>query len=295
MENCPTCAKAGIEKGVVNGEVVLVCPHCTLWFYNSEVRGRPSSDEDWYTDPESVAPQYIRSCLETMKPTFQRQITELNNLVEERQVLDVGCGLGFFLNVAASEGWETKGFEKNIHAANVAQDILNISITNEFDKISDESFSVVRLSHILEHVPNPLDFLSSAISKLRPGGISISIAPNANSFSYSAITLIRKLATKSNRITAPMSPGHHILGFNRLSLSKLYEAVSMQPLKVFNISMGSQTFYPFFYDGLMTQQKITDFNLKTLLKYWLPLFVDNVGNGFGGGQWVVGYFKKPLK
>ena len=92
-----------------------------------------------------------------------------------------------------------------------------------------------------------------------------------------------------------MSPGHHILGFNRLSLSKLYEAVSMQPLKVFNISMGSQTFYPFFYDGLMTQQKITDFNLKTLLKYWLPTFVDNVGNGFGGGQWVVGYFKKPLK
>ena len=201
----------------------------------------------------------------------------------------------FFLNVAASEGWETKGFEKNIHAANVAQDILNISITNEFDKISDESFSVVRLSHILEHVPNPLEFLSSAISKLRPGGISISIAPNANSFSYSAITLLRKLATKSNRITAPMSPGHHILGFNRLSLSKLYEAVSMQPLKVFNISMGSQTFYPFFYDGLMTQQKITDFNLKTLLKYWLPTFVDNVGNGFGGGQWVVGYFKKPLK
>lgn len=295
MEICPTCAKDGVEKGVVNGEIVFVCPHCTLWFYSSEVRGRLPSDEDWYTCPASVAPQYIRSCLETMKPTFRRQITELNNLVEERQVLDVGCGLGFFLSVAASEGWETKGFEKNIHAANVAQDILNISITNEFDKISDESFSVVRLSHILEHVPNPLEFLSSAISKLRPGGISISIAPNVKTFSYSAITLIRKLATKSNRITAPMSPGHHILGFNRLSLSKLYEAVSMQPLKVFNISMGSQTFYPFFYDGLLTRQKITDFNLKTLLKYWLPIFVDNVGNGFGGGQWVVGYFKKPLK
>ena len=108
MENCPTCAKASLEKGVVNGEVVFICPHCTLWFYSSEVRGRLPSDEDWYTDPASVAPQYIRSCLETMKPTFQRQITELNNLVEERQVLDVGCGLGFFFKRCGLGGMGNK-------------------------------------------------------------------------------------------------------------------------------------------------------------------------------------------
>ena len=275
--------------------MVYACPQCSLWFYGSEVRTRLPTDEDWYTDPEFVAPGYIRRCLATMKPTFQRQIMELNNLVEERQVLDVGCGLGFFLSVAASEGWKVKGFEKSIHAANVAKNILNISITNEFNKIPDNSFSVVRLSHILEHVSNPLEFLSSAISKLRPGGVSISIVPNVNPFSYSAVTLIRKLTTKSNRITAPMAPGHHILGFNKISLTKLYEAASMQPLKIFNISMGSQTYYPFFYDGLMTRQKITDFDMKTLLKYWLPLFVDNIANRFGGGQWVIGYFKKPLK
>ena len=275
--------------------MVYACPQCSLWFYGSEVRTRLPTDEDWYTDPEFVAPGYIRRCLATMKPTFQRQIMELNNLVEERQVLDVGCGLGFFLSVAASEGWKVKGFEKSIHAANVAKNILNISITNEFNKIPDNSFSVVRLSHILEHVSNPLEFLSSAISKLRPGGVSISIVPNVNPFSYSAVTLIRKLTTKSNRITAPMAPGHHILGFNKISLTKLYEEASMQPLKIFNISMGSQTYYPFFYDGLMTRQKITDFDLKTLLKYWLPLFVDNIANRFGGGQWVIGYFKKPLK
>ena len=297
---CPICAEASVAKGFVSGEEVYVCPQCTLWFYSSEVRGRPN-DGDWYADLVTAAPQAkyktraIGSYLETMKPTFQRQIGELNSMVDERSILDIGCGLGLFLSVAASAGWEVKGLEKSAHAANIAKDFLNVSITNEFNKIPDQAFSVVRLSHVLEHVSNPLEFLSSAMSKLKPGGVSISILPNVHPFSLSAVTLIRKLITKSNRITADMAPGQHILGFNKLSLCKLYEAASMQPIKVFNISMGSQTFYPLFYDGLMTREKISDIDLKTLLRYWLPKFVDNAANAFGGGQWVVGYFRKPLK
>lgn len=54
------------------------------------------------------------------------------------------------------------------------------SLFEEFE--SSEKFDVVNMSHILEHVENPVDILRRYKSFIKPGGVLIGIVPNANSF-----------------------------------------------------------------------------------------------------------------
>lgn len=291
-ETCPICEGVSHCRGAVNGEIAYSCGRCGLWFYGKAVRNRPPTDEDWYTDPAKIAPNFLLSCRDAMAPTFERQIAEIERLVNGRSILDVGCGLGIFLSVAAARGWRVLGLEKNPNAAPIVRDVFGVMLTDQLNDIADESVDVVRLSHVLEHVANPVDFLAAVTAKLAPGGLAVAIVPNVQPFSYASVNAMRRIRGRADRLIAALSPGHHILGFNGDSLRSLFARSAMRPIRIFDVSMGRRKFYPMFFDGLMTRQKFSDFDARTLVRYWLPILVDNLGSPFGRGQWVVGYFKK---
>jgi 2-polyprenyl-3-methyl-5-hydroxy-6-metoxy-1,4-benzoquinol methylase len=286
---CPCCDTPGRRLGTANGETVWRCADCGLWYYGRSVRNRPASDQDWYAQPD---PAHIRNGRDQMRPAFRRQLAALARLVEERSILDAGCGLGLFLSIAAEEGWRAHGLERNPNAARAAREILGITLSAEADTVGDCSVHVLRFSHVLEHVAAPRDFVSGLLGKLAPGGIVIAIVPNVAPLCYSAVNALRRMTSDSWRLTAPMSPGHHVLGFTGRSLRRLFVSCGMRPVRLFDVSMGNRTFFPLFYDGLIGRQRATDIDLRTLVRYWLPLFVDNLGNPSGRGQWVVGYFRK---
>ena len=97
-----------------------------------------------------------------------------------REVLDVGCGLGQFVEVANRSGWIAEGLERSKGAVNFAR--RQGLAVRELDFLSGEiepnSFDLVTLFEVIEHVPNPAEFLHRAGEVVRPGGLVYLTTPN---------------------------------------------------------------------------------------------------------------------
>jgi 2-polyprenyl-3-methyl-5-hydroxy-6-metoxy-1,4-benzoquinol methylase len=107
-----------------------------------------------------------------------------HNIVASRisrnaSVLDVGCGRGAFLSKVSSPN--RTGIELNKSAADVARK-RGIAIVEEL--IGDHSgvYDVVTAFQVLEHIADPLTFLSDCLAAVKPGGLLIIAVPNNDSF-----------------------------------------------------------------------------------------------------------------
>jgi SAM-dependent methyltransferase len=106
--------------------------------------------------------------------------------VEKGRLLDVGCGNGTELYKLKLMGWETYGVEVDEEAAARARSKgLNVFTDDLFERnFPDQFFHVVRMSFVLEHLPNPRETLQEIKRILRSQGrIYISIQ-NARSLHY---------------------------------------------------------------------------------------------------------------
>ena len=102
------------------------------------------------------------------------------------RLLDVGFGSGSFLVAAREMGWQVAGVDTDPEVIGSARaaglDVRQGGIEAFSDGASHESFDVITLSHVIEHVPDPIDVLTRAHALLRPGGRLWLAAPNLDSF-----------------------------------------------------------------------------------------------------------------
>ena len=97
-----------------------------------------------------------------------------------RKALDVGCGLGQFVEMANMNGWKAEGLELSKDAVGFAR--RQGLPVKELDFLSAEikpnSYDLVTLFEVIEHVPNPLEFLCRAGEVVRPGGLVYLTTPS---------------------------------------------------------------------------------------------------------------------
>jgi SAM-dependent methyltransferase len=101
-----------------------------------------------------------------------------------RRVLDVGCATGELLSAVRSRGNNSvTGVEPGLEAAQIARDRgLNVVIGDlESAGFASHSFDTVLVSHTLEHVRDPVAFLSEVERILAPGGHVLLWLPNVDS------------------------------------------------------------------------------------------------------------------
>jgi SAM-dependent methyltransferase len=102
-----------------------------------------------------------------------------------QRMLDVGCDMGFLLDVAARDGFEElHGIEPNPKARGVAEALPGTVISDKFYEDQDyppESFDLITLIHVLDHVFDPREILERAWGHLRPGGILLAVVHNVRS------------------------------------------------------------------------------------------------------------------
>jgi len=86
------------------------------------------------------------------------------------RVLDIGCGPGWLLS-AIDEKWEKHGVELSAAAAEHASQYADIFVGPfENANFSDESFDLIVMYHVIEHIEVPVEALERACRLLRPGG-----------------------------------------------------------------------------------------------------------------------------
>jgi 2-polyprenyl-3-methyl-5-hydroxy-6-metoxy-1,4-benzoquinol methylase len=100
-----------------------------------------------------------------------------------KDLLDIGCGTGEFIAYCAKNGYSTTGVEPNENARKYAVDALHQKVQPEsfFDDIHPETFDIVTLWHVLEHIHDLHNRMEKIAALLKPAGTLIIALPNSNS------------------------------------------------------------------------------------------------------------------
>tara|TARA_B110000444_G_scaffold224267_1_gene227335 strand:- start:1616 stop:2239 length:624 start_codon:yes stop_codon:yes gene_type:complete len=101
-------------------------------------------------------------------------------LFKGARILDVGSGTGDFLSFMKSKGYEVTGVENNPKASLISQ--KNYIKTHEsITELPDNSFDLITLWHVLEHLPDPEETFKKTFNLLNHSGYLIIAFPNAYS------------------------------------------------------------------------------------------------------------------
>lgn len=102
--------------------------------------------------------------------------------IDGGNLLDVGCGNGRYLNTMRFLGWQVQGVELSENGFKVCQTAdLDVHHGDIFSaKFADDSFDVITVRHVIEHIREPHPFMAELARVLRPGGRLIIETPNSD-------------------------------------------------------------------------------------------------------------------
>lgn len=101
-------------------------------------------------------------------------------------LVDIGCGNGQFLDISSKLGWEAWGVDLDPKAVETARKTGANVIQGGFPNtgLPTAHFDVVTLSHVIEHVHDPIAALQEVFRILKPGGQLWLATPNLDSFGH---------------------------------------------------------------------------------------------------------------
>jgi 2-polyprenyl-3-methyl-5-hydroxy-6-metoxy-1,4-benzoquinol methylase len=107
--------------------------------------------------------------------------------VSPGRLVEVGFGNGYFLNKMQLAGWEVEGVDFDPKAAEGVRTRYDINVhigSLESVEYPDNSFDAITMSHVIEHVHNPIALLQECYRILKHDGYLIAVTPNINSWGH---------------------------------------------------------------------------------------------------------------
>ena len=103
------------------------------------------------------------------------------------RLLDVGCGNGAFMQLARAAGWTVQGMDFDAEAVAAARRVGLDVQQGGLERVESQapgSFAFVTLSHVLEHVHDPVSWLRALHRVLQPDGRLWLQTPNIASLGH---------------------------------------------------------------------------------------------------------------
>jgi len=187
--NCPTCNKNDYSDVFQKDYFDIVrCNNCQLVYTN------PIFDDEHYKETyqsddyqEIVKDLGEESHIYRVNRFGKERVEILSKFLPEKKIkyLDVGCSTGFVVEAAKNIGWDATGIDLNPSAIKFGKS-RGLNLKNKsLDEITfkKESFDVISLFDVLEHLPNPIEIVSQALDYLKKGGLIFIYVPNWDSAS----------------------------------------------------------------------------------------------------------------
>lgn len=175
-------------------------------------------------EPASIIGVPLAYCFPPLKGVVDRAFRHLPRRAgSSLALLDVGCGNGDFLEVAAECGWKVVGVDPDPKAVAKAKE-LGLEVYQggvEVFQGKQALFDFISLSHVIEHVHGPPELLQACFDLLRPDGTLWIETPNIKSFGHS----IYRQSWRG--IETP----RHVVLFNRSSLVHALEEAGFENVK----------------------------------------------------------------
>lgn len=168
---------------------------------------------------------------------LKNKVKLINEKSQKGRLLDIGAGTGDFLVVAKKDGWDATGIEPSEKAKSIAIN-KGVNFSNNLSDLKDNSFDVITMWHVLEHVPNLDEYILELKRLLKPTGTILIAVPNFKSFD----------AEYYGRFWAAYDVPRHIWHFSKTAIKKLFAEKEMELTDVLPMKFDS------FYVSLLSEK-----------------------------------------
>ncbi len=168
---------------------------------------------------------------------LKNKLKLINSKSPKGKLLDIGAGTGDFLVVAQNDGWQVTGIEPSSKAKSIALN-KGVSFADSLAELEDNSFEVITMWHVLEHVPNLKEYISELKRLIKPNGTIIIAVPNYKSFD----------AEFYGKYWAAFDVPRHLWHFSKTAISKLFAEHEMNVTEVLPMKFDS------FYVSLLSEK-----------------------------------------
>ena len=177
-----------IYKNAIKDKSILQCKKCDVWVTYpilSTAFIKKIYDKNYYDSWEYSEENFglIRS---VKKPLYFSILREIKSSSRPFAILDIGCAMGFSLEVAAALGLKPHGIEISEFAGKIAKgkfgDAVKISDIKDVD-LEDESFDAITMIDFFEHITDPISVLKKIEKALKDQGMLAILTPNNSSIS----------------------------------------------------------------------------------------------------------------
>ena len=241
-QSCPVCEAApakliGRRGGRAHREGLGVvcdiwrCSRCGLVFPNPMPVPVGGPDQHYGVDADSYFEQHDTGDKVESALGFLRQAERLTG--GKGRLLDIGAGRGELLRTARGEGWDAVGIETSstfaAHAARYSGAEIRQQTLEECGFDAD-SFDVVILAAVLEHLYNPDEIIKEVSRILRRGGALFVDVPNEEGLYFRVGNLYQKIRRRDWVVNlSPTFSPFHVFGFGPKSLRALLNKHGLEP------------------------------------------------------------------
>jgi 2-polyprenyl-3-methyl-5-hydroxy-6-metoxy-1,4-benzoquinol methylase len=151
-------------------------------------------------------------------------------------VLDVGCGIGNFLDWVRTRGMEGLGVDVEQGAIDscLERGLDAVLLDQLEDRVEPGSLDMVTMWDVIEHVQDPSAVLQQLVPLLRPGGVMAFETPDVAFPVRPAVIAIRKVA-EPIRWSDMLYFSSHLTYFSTSGLSRLLESVGMEVMDIWGM------------------------------------------------------------
>ncbi len=211
--NIKTCRGCGLTQLSPLPDAAALEKLYTEEYYNTATPGVG------YDDYAAQEQEYL--------PTFAEDVERISQFVAQGgKVLDVGCGYGWFVSAALQRGYDAHGLDVSQRAVEIGNarhpGRFHCGSIDEVPALRDQRFDVIFLSHLIEHITEPLGFLKSLAAHLTERGILVMVTPNISSL----------LSRVSGKRWVSFKLPEHVAYYHPGTIRRLYEQAGMRVVAV---------------------------------------------------------------
>ena len=220
------------------------CPKCGLLFTeprpSKEKIGEYYKSEEYYSHQENKKGLIPRIYEWVKSINLKGKCKIATEGLTKGKVLDIGCGVGDFLHVMESLGWETTGIEPSEEAQAIAKKRTKAELYSpeDIEILHDENFDLITMWHVLEHVDDLKTEIAHLQRLLKKGGRLVLALPNFKS--YDAEFYKEKWAA--------YDVPRHLSHFCRKSIANIFKNSQLQLIKTNKLAWDA------YYISYMSEQ-----------------------------------------